>query len=384
MIICEKKDCVGCSSCVSVCPKQCIEMKYDSEGFLHPSIDEDICIKCQKCVKVCPVNNVESFTRNTPRRTLAAWSKDDKIIKNSSSGGVFTELALSVISDGGVIFGACQIDGYKVVHTYITNKEELSKLQGSKYIQSDINNSYLKVREFLKLGRKVLFTGTSCQIMGLKSFLGKDNELLFTCEVVCHGVPSPGVFKDYISMLSNKYNDNIISIRYRDKSKGWKSPRVIFEFSKGKKKKSQLYNDEFLLGFRKDLYLRECCYNKNCRSEKRISDITLGDFWGCRNISNKQSLKGVSLVLINTERGEKLINNINNCIEIVEKDFKEASLHNKALNKQIGKISKRDEFFKDYKSKDFKDVYKKYLKIPIHEKALRKIKADINYIKCKI
>lgn len=381
MIICKKDDCFGCNACSNICPKQCIVMRQDAEGFLYPEIEENKCIKCELCKKVCPANGLDNMKRNTPRNVLAAWSKNYEVIMKSSSGGIFSELALKFISDGGVVFGAHQINGYKVAHTYITDKEELSKLQGSKYLQSDINDSYLKVKEFLRSGKKVLFSGTSCQIMGLRSFLGKEDSLLYTCEIVCHGVPSPGIFEEYISMLSNKYSDKVVSIRYRDKSKGWKSPRVIFNFSKGKKKESQLYNDEFMLGFRKDLYLRKCCYNNHCRSNKRVSDITLGDFWGCKNISKKDLLRGVSLVLVNTEKGNELISNINNNIEYVEKNLYEASLHNKALNQTIGKIVKRNEFFKAYQANGFEYVYRKHLKIPPHEKAIRRIKAEINYIK---
>ena len=217
--ILHKEDCCGCEACRQCCPHKCISMKKDEEGFLYPIIDKTKCVECGLCERVCPVLN--PYDEHLPISISAFTHSDESIRMNSSSGGFFTKIAAAIIEQGGVVFGACFDDEWRVVHTYIDKTEELSLLQGSKYVQSSIGDLYINAKRFLQDGVPVLFTGTSCQIAGLKRFLRKDYDLLYTMDVICHGVPSPLVWKDYLhSILSVS---NIESVSFRNKSTGWKN-----------------------------------------------------------------------------------------------------------------------------------------------------------------
>ena len=217
--ILHKEDCCGCEACRQCCPHKCISMKKDEEGFLYPIIDKTKCVECGLCERVCPVLN--PYDEHLPLSVNTFTHSDESIRMNSSSGGFFTKIAAAIIEQGGVVFGACFDDEWRVVHTYIDKKEKLSLLQGSKYVQSSIGDSYISAKRFLQDGVPVLFTGTSCQIAGLKRFLRKDYDLLYTMDVICHGVPSPLVWKDYLHSISSV--SDIESISFRNKSTGWKN-----------------------------------------------------------------------------------------------------------------------------------------------------------------
>ena len=197
----DKKNCCGCGACVQRCPKQCVTMQEDSEGFLYPKVDLSVCIDCHLCEKVCPIIN--QGEGHEPQAVYAAKNPNEKIRMQSSSGGVFTILAEKILDEGGVVFGAAFNDKWEVEHDFVERKDELAKFRGSKYVQSKIGKSYRNVETFLKEGRKVLFSGTPCQIAGLKKFLRKDYENLFTVDFICHGVPSPGVFRTYLQEKIN-------------------------------------------------------------------------------------------------------------------------------------------------------------------------------------
>jgi len=311
----EKSDCCGCNACTQVCPKQCINMIEDNEGFLYPHVDITKCIDCGLCEKVCPVIN-----QNNPKKPLkvyAAKNANEQIRLDSSSGGLFTIIAEYVINKGGVVFGARFNNNWEVVHDYSETIEGLAAFRKSKYVQSIIGDSYKKVLAFLKEGRKVLFTGVPCQIAGLKLFLRKEYENLLTVDVVCHGVPSPLVWRKYIVESITKLDkhkqisyENITDINFRNKEKGWKAYRFVLKVLSGNKNIiiNQPFNQNiFMKGFLQNLYLRPSCYKCPAKSFKSGSDITLGDFWGISNfIPEMDDDRGTSMVAVNTTKGEGL------------------------------------------------------------------------------
>ena len=333
-----KEDCCGCSACAQRCPKQCISMKEDDEGFLYPQVDSSKCIDCHLCEKVCPV--VHQAEPRMPMESYAAYNMDNIVRKDSSSGGVFTLLSEKIIDDGGVVFGATWNEKWQVVHTYTETKEGIVQFRGSKYVQSIIGETYKQAEAFLKSGRKVLFSGTPCQIAGLRLFLRKEYENLLTVDFICHGVPSSGVFRWYLQEEINNYaarkgRKNSVSflpihsipkgdvlmpeglsingIRFRDKCSGWKKFSFVLllaEASADGKQNSvslsyTLEQNSFLKGFLNDLYLRPSCHKCPAKSLKSGSDITIADYWGYKDTTNIiDTDEGISAVLINTVKGQ--------------------------------------------------------------------------------
>ena len=292
----DKFQCCGCAACVQRCPKQCISLKEDKEGFLYPSVDKNACIDCGLCEKVCPIIN-----QNDPREPLkvyAAKHKDDEIRMKSSSGGIFTLLAEQIIDEGGVVFGARFDEYWEVMHDYTETKEGLALFRGSKYVQSRIGNTYLKAENFLKQGRKVMFTGTPCQIAGLKRYLRKRYDNLLAVDFVCHGVPSPKVWRTYLKEITNNHYHSIKHINFRDKRTGWKNYSVSITCTSGTSIQSLYFENIFMKGFLFDFYLRPSCYQCVCKVARSGADITMGDFWGIDKIRpNWDDDKGCGLVL---------------------------------------------------------------------------------------
>lgn len=338
--ITDKANCCGCSSCVQACPKQCITMQQDEEGFLYPTVKENICIKCGLCERVCPVLN--KGINRTPLFSYAAKNDNEAERLQSSSGGIFIILAKSILENGGVVFGARFDDDWNVVHSYTDSVEGMKPFMGSKYVQSQIGKSYVKAREFLDKGRKVLFSGTPCQIAGLKLFLRKDYENLLTVDVICHGVPSPAVWNKYLEEIKEnaRQGENTVSsplipsfsesdalvadkdvkiesISFRDKRLGWKKFSFALTLAEaaadGKKNSvllSHIHNeDPYFLGFNNyNLYLRPSCMKCPSRDLSSGSDITLADFWGIDTLLPElDDDKGVSVIMTNTEKGNNII-----------------------------------------------------------------------------
>lgn len=314
----DKSACCGCAACVQRCPKQCISLKEDKEGFLYPIVDKNTCINCGLCEKVCPI-----IGPNDPREPLkvyAAKHKDDEIRMKSSSGGIFTLLAEQIIDEGGVVFGSRFDEYWEVMHDYTETKEGLAVFRGSKYVQSRIGNTFQQAENFLKQGRKVMFTGTPCQIAGLKRFLRKEYENLLAVDFVCHGVPSPKVWRMYLdetlarqgigkntvlshAMLRQKF---IRSVEFRSKSTGWKKFSFALTLTKASADGegnsvllSSIFEENlFMQAFLNDLILRPSCYQCVCKAGRSGADITMGDFWGIEKIRPElDDDKGCGLVL---------------------------------------------------------------------------------------
>ncbi len=314
----KKKDCCGCGACANVCPKNCIELKSDKEGFLYPKIDKEKCVDCGLCEKVCPIANSESRSESV-LKSYAAFSPDNELRKKSSSGGMFSLFANIILDKGGVVYGAAFDNKFLVHHVGIESKDELYKLQGSKYLQSRTENTFKEVKENLNKGRYVLYTGTACQIAGLKSFLRKDYEKLYTVDVLCHGVPSPKVWKKYLAEQEKIHGADVTKAFFRNKDTGWKSYSVELEFSNSKKYTKTFGQEMFMKLFLQNICLRPSCHDCKFKSLERESDITIGDAWGIENHSPEMNDNmGVSVVLVHSQKGIELFDAIKENIKLKE------------------------------------------------------------------
>lgn len=314
-----KGQCCGCSACLHICPKHSITFKEDSEGFLYPHVDISSCVDCGLCEKVCPVINQDS--EREPITVYAAKHPDVSVRLKSSSGGLFTLLAEQIIDQGGVVFGAKFNNQWEVIHDYTETKEGLESFRGSKYVQSYIGNSYLYAESFLKSGRKVMFTGTPCQIAGLKKFLRREYENLLTVDLICHGVPSPKVWRMYLEeeiarkgdagkntvLSSSKVSPVITGVNFRDKSTGWKKYSFVLNISKATAAGDQnsvlssIFTDNvYMRAFLSNLSLRPSCYECPAKGGKSGADITIGDFWGVEKILPEMNDDmGCSVIIVN-------------------------------------------------------------------------------------
>ncbi|MBR6133256.1 MAG: Coenzyme F420 hydrogenase/dehydrogenase, beta subunit C-terminal domain [Bacilli bacterium] len=358
-----KDNCTGCSACYNVCPKKCIEMVEDEKGFKYPKIDYSKCIRCNKCREVCPVlkNNISI----KPLDTYAAFAKDKDIRNNSSSGGLFTLFAKEVINNKGVVVGAT-LNGHRVEHIIINKEEDLDKLRRSKYVQSDLNNIYKEVKDYLDKNITVLFSGTACQIAGLKSYLNKDYVNLICLDVVCHGVPSPKIFDYYLNEVEKKYKIKVTDVNFRSKVNGW-NPFNLDVGSKNKLVLSESISENiYMKAFLQNLILRPSCYNCHFKDFKVYSDITLGDYWGVEIVHNddKKFLdnKGVSLITLNSVKGIKLFDKISKELYYKESNIDEACKYNTAITTSVGKSSRYDEFWDNVDYSKIGDMLDEYTK----------------------
>lgn len=366
--------CCGCGACYAVCPKQCILMKEDKKGFLRPQVNRTDCIECGKCGKVCPA--LHPAEKRVSLEVWGARNKDEEVRMASSSGGVFYAIAEYVISQGGVVFGARFDERWEVVHDYADTINGVKDLMGSKYSQSRMDDCYRKVKEFVGGGRLVLFTGTGCQIAGLKHFLGRDYENLITVDVVCHGVPSPLVWRNYLvytrrrnaggdgKAVWSSLNDlpSIEGISFRDKTQSWKKFGLVFRFRRpeGATEKfgmpsvkfsfstyENLYVDLFMRGFLSNIYLRPCCHNCAANGGRSTSDMTIGDYWSMPEyLQTWDDDRGTSLVLAYTEKGIHLLKKIN--LELRESTYKDALVGNRTIESSYPKHVLTDWFWTIY------------------------------------
>ncbi len=374
--IIKKQKCSGCHACYNICPVNCITMEHDDEGFLYPVTDEAKCVNCGLCQKVCPA--LKQYKGNPKGQAYACINRDENIRFDSSSGGIFTLLAEEILNCGGVVFGAAFDEKLNVYHTQISEKSELYKLRGSKYVQSSIGDTYNQVKEHLINDKMVLFSGTPCQISGLKSFLMKEYENLILTDVICHGVPSPKVWKKYIEYREKETNSHTHKTFFRSKQNGWQMSSVRFEFSNGSEYEQIYPKDLFMQGFLANLYLRPSCYNCHSKSLERESDITLADFWGVEKVLPEMfDNKGTSLVFINSEKGKSLFEKILD--EMIYKlcDIDEAVKYNPSAHKSCDLSPKRQKFMKKLDKMDLKKNIKKYTSKNIIHHCINKIKRII-------
>lgn len=351
--ITDRQNCTGCEACTQTCPQNCIHLKADNEGFLYPEVDTAVCINCGLCEKVCPVLNQGAERR--PLEVMAAQNPHEDTRFRSSSGGVFSELALQILQDGGVVFGAAFDDDFSVHHIMAEDKNGLKALRGSKYTQSRIGDAYSQARTQLEAGRPVLFTGTPCQIAGLRRYLRKDYPGLLTVEVACHGVPSPAVWQRYLQEIKTDHSTSaapaeIQHINFRSKRNGWKlfSMLIIGKVGDDKFEQCQdLRHDIFMRGFLKNLYLRPSCYVCPARSLKSGADLTIADYWGIQNVRPEaDDDRGTSLVLVNTPRGNEIIEKLQ--LKSWPTTYDEALAGNHCLEQSVPIPAGRESFWRRF------------------------------------
>ena len=369
--ITDKSKCCGCNACVQRCPKQCITMHEDEEGFLYPRVDDFICIDCGLCEKICPIIN-----QNEPRKPLhiyAAKNNNENQRLQSSSGGIFILLAEQTIKQGGVVFGARFDNNWEVEHCYAETLEELAPLMRSKYVQSRIGNTYNEAEQFLKQGRQVLFVGTSCQIAALHKYLRKDYDNLLAVDFICHGVPSPKVWRKYLEEIRTERNmaagkKSVVSssiktmleisdINFRAKQLegySWKkSGFVVQKSSVGIQNSvllsSSLHEDIYMKAFLNNLILRPSCYSCVAKSGCSMSDITMADFWGIGNRHpDLDDDKGVGLVMVHSDKGVVGIDALTEKISLVPMSFCDAVENNTSFYKPVAIPPKRSIFWEDF------------------------------------
>lgn len=368
----DNRKCCGCEACAQKCPKHCISLVQDKEGFYYPKVDESLCIHCNLCEKVCLFYSSKPFT---PLERMYAYKNDDKqVVKRSSSGGAFTALASSVIEKGGVVFGAAFDSDWNVHHICVDKIEELTLLQGSKYVQSHIGDTYRQAESFLKAGREVLYSGTPCQIKGLKSYIVKEYDNLLAVDFICHGVPSPGIWYSYLTELlkvnqsddeSNKErhnlrpsDKNISYINFREKKNGWQKFRCVIEGY------TSSYNDmnavlwsgvhnknPFMKGFLANIYLRPSCHSCPVKEGRSGSDIQLADFWGIKEVkSSFYSKDGVSMLIVQSKKGDAICRKIKGSLLPFHENV---TLLNQSYGKSSIQHPKRDIFFARYGHEPF-------------------------------
>ena len=409
--ITDKKNCCGCSACVQRCPKQCIRLEEDTEGFLYPQVDEETCIKCGLCEKVCPILN--QADKLSVLEVLAVKNPNEEERMNSSSGGVFLPLAREVINQGGVVFGAVYDESWEVHHVYAETIEDVYPMMGSKYLQSKIGNSFKDAERFLKQGREVLFVGSPCQIAGLRTYLrNKQYSNLLAVDFLCHGVPSPGVWRRYLAETYGGYdakeqsrlqatagkNSVLLSslnatspigdIKFRDKREsGWKKYRfVVRQKSASKADQNTVlssdihYDNPFMRGFLSDIYLRPSCYACKCKNGVNHSDMTIADFWGINQIAPEfDDDKGVGLVLLNTKKGEEYFSRLP--MDMMPSNLEKAHYYNGGFNEHTKAHPKRDQFFFLIENgKSIKAAVDICLRLPFKQRVVRVVKKIVKKI----
>ncbi len=368
--------CCGCASCATICPHSCISMEYNEEGFLYPVVQTNACIKCGLCKRACPVSNAKAFIPNPIKEAWGLIANNQSILLNSSSGGLFTLLAEKILKERGCVFGAAFTDDFQHVrHIMVENNEALSLLRGSKYMQSVMSNCYQVVKEQLKAGRKVLFSGTPCQIAGLKSFLGKDSDFLLCVDVICHGTPPAKLWQKYLRHIEKKTKGVVKSVNFRHKENGWKRFGLEAPMSGNVRYYRAFQQDPYMKMFLRNYCLRESCYQCNVKNSGSVADVTIGDFWGVENVAPEiNSYLGVSLVLIHTEKGKEYFERIKPYMFLQRVDYEQSIAYNRVVNTSVRRPPERDVFFFDLPKLDWDKLECKYTK----EKLTRRIKRKLS------
>lgn len=382
----ERKECTGCKMCGDICPCEAISFELDQEGFWYPVTDYSKCIECMKCINVCPALNFSTDSTQKEPMVYAAWNLDDSVRLSSTSGGVYYALAENMIHENGYIVGCVYTDDYKsAVHIAGNNLDDLKRIMRSKYFQSDTAGIYRETEKLLQEGNKVLFCGTPCHIAGLQNYLSKDyGELLLTCDFICRGINSPKAFKKYLLDLEKKYNSNIKYVHLKNKSHGWQNLGTYIEFENGKKYYRDKINDPWVNGYVSgNLYMRPCCSTCKYKEIPRISDISLGDFWGLKH-NNTNLYKGISVVLINSEKGNMYFAQAKERLYFEYHTLDEAITGNGCLLNSAPMGKKRALFFEQIDSLDFTQLVWMLLEQTRIKRIYRRIRHILHYIKHKI
>lgn len=368
VIIKNKSDCCGCSACNEICPKTCISMKRDSEGFFYPQVNLGTCIDCHLCEKVCPIINVEPESEKLQTAHLVQI-KDDAIRKESSSGGAFSAIAKWVLKQNGVVFGASlDIESFEVHHRWVDNEADLSLFRNSKYVQSHMDNSYREVQEFLETGTWVCFSGTPCQIEGLYHFLrGKKYDKLLLIDVVCYGIPSPGLFKDYMKWKQQQIGGKFQKILFREKLLCYNYTSFsIFNNCPELNYHQGVEREQFMRSFFSDINVRPSCYDCKFKKRYRVSDFTIWDCYDVKAFSKRFDEEGTNRVLVHSELGNKILKEIRDWTkEEPYADIDRFISDEIAMVKSVTMNPKRKQFFADYAIMPMGDLMEKWFPLTI-------------------
>lgn len=376
----EKKLCMGCALCGDICPTNAISYTRNSEGFIYPIIDRDKCFSCGLCEKQCPVRNAngkplgQCIEQMSDLKAYAITCNDMETRRMSSSGGVFPLLANLFIENGGVVYGVAYDEKWSVKHVRIQEKADIARLQSSKYVQSDTAGIYRDVKEDLKKGMPVMFTGTPCQSSALKNYLGQAYTNLFCVDLFCHGVSSPGLFEQYLKEEIKVDVSDIKSISFRDKAVSWEKYRMKIVYNQGEYAR-HYRKDAFLKPFCRSVSLRESCYECTAKGFPRCSDLTIGDFWVIdRVFPDMNDHKGASVVFCNNAVGKQWIDQIKDKAKIREIDFETIKDMYFNSGKPVAKPQNRDQYFKTVKTQGLRAAMKLYCKISYKERVIRSVR----------
>lgn len=381
--ISDKYNCCGCSACAQACPKQCITMQQDAEGFLYPQVDTSRCIDCGLCERVCPF--IHPYDARTPILSYAAINIDEQIRMESSSGGIFTLLAEQIINDRGVVFGARFDENWQVTIDYSETIDGLAAFRGSKYVQARVGDTYAMCAKFLREGRNVMYSGTPCQIAGLKHFLHKEYDNLLTVDIVCHGVPSPKVWAKYLHEVVGTVNVQGVSMRDKQ-HEGWKRYNVVLDYKKDGEmiSLSSCYQEnDYMNAFLRDMILRPSCYACKAKECSSHSDITIADFWGVQSIRpTMDDDKGTGLLLIHTAKGKEYVPF--DKMKYEEVAYEEGSRNNPAIYISAKPWPRRAEFFHQLDNEDgVVDLIRKTLR-PTMQMRLNSFIRKVAYLPIRI
>ncbi len=368
------KICCGCGICESLCPTNAIRMEKDTFGFMLPKADESKCIGCTVCNNRCPMGSEEAKNEFS-QKYYAAVSRDHVSLKDSASGGAFFVFAKKIIEEGGVVFGCILDDEQMPIITYAERIETLKKMQGSKYVEAEAKESFSEAKRFLDEGRRVLYSGTPCKVAALRQYLNKEYDKLVCCEIICHGVASRELFRDYLDYLSRKLGGRIISVSFRDKKKGWGNLLKITYEKDGKVREKFLSYAEssYYYYYVVNATYRESCYECPFAKINREGDITIGDFWGGRAlIQNVDPDLGVSAIIVSSLKGQSIFNECLDLFSYVETEMETMTKENPNLLHPSERGSEADLFWKTYSDGGFEAVEK--LHKQMHSKSILKEK----------
>lgn len=376
--ITKKENCCGCSACYNICPMNCISMIPDSEGFLYPRVDQKKCTNCGLCEKVCPILNRKEHSGEPIG--IAVQAKNDVVRRKSASGGMFAIIANYVIEKDGIVFGAGFNKNFDVIHSCSETREGIVQYQGSKYVQSDIGETFMQAKEYLEKGHYVCFSGTPCQIEGLKTFLHKDYDNLICIDIACHGVPSPKVWRKYLDFYITKENSSITEIIFKDKKYGYGSSTMTLMFENSTKYHRGHESDPMLKAFLSGICSRPSCYECQFKTKSRISDFTIFDCWSISQFHNSMDDdKGTTNVLVHTEKGKNIFDEVKDRLNYCYVDCNKAiSLDGEMILNSAYPNKRRDEFFDDLDDLYLIDLVNKYLPITKKDK-LKSIVKPILY-----
>ncbi|NEU06595.1 Coenzyme F420 hydrogenase/dehydrogenase, beta subunit C-terminal domain [Clostridium senegalense] len=362
-----KEDCCNCSACYNTCPTQAISMKSDEEGFLYPVIDKELCIDCHSCVNICPLIYDGNYKEKTVPNFLVAKHKREEVLMNSTSGGVFTAISDVILKEGGVVYGADFDDEFHVLHKRAENYEQRNRMRISKYVQSNMGNTFEQVKKDLMNKRKVLFTGTPCQNAGLRGYMGDSSlvENLYLCDVICHSIPSPLVWEDYKRLLEKEYKGKLTSIQFRSKTIDWSRENSNKTFLFTTSHSEKIHTDErfYQLFFGNKTIMRPSCEQCPFTDIHRASDITIADYWGIEKYAPEwNDKKGVSLILINNEKGSNLLKKCSEELKYETRPMEESLAEQQRLSESIKFPKKREKFWHDYRKYGFEYIIEKLTK----------------------